>query len=922
MKKLVLLFFLAWFGSHLAAHAQGKVSGEIVDGGDKTTKLGNANVMLVQAKDSILVDFVRANDNGKFALNLPDSLAYRIIITYPKYGEFFKDVKGATDQDLGQISMMSMAHLIEEVMVTGGIPVVIKGDTVEYDAKAFTVEKNAKVEDLLKVLPGISVDANGKITAQGKTVEKVLVDGEEFFGDDPTLVTRNIRSDMVDKVQLYEKKSEEAERTGVDDGVRTQTINVTLKEDAKKGMFGKVEGAGGNDDFYLGKLAINKFNGSQKIGAYVMGANDGNISLGWEDSEKFGMSNMESEMSDDGNMYFYYRGDDFDFWDGKGRPKALTGGVSFLDSWKESKHKLNGSYKYGIMQNDISESIITRNSLPNGDELNTESRSNKDTDGRKHRFNSRYDLKIDSLTTLTVNLSASKAKNKAEYDTEAFSTDANGRSVNENIRKQSDDNESSDFNYNGYLTRRFKKAGRSLSLRFGGNISDSEGTSFLNSKTDFYQNGLIDSIGITDQRKELESKSSSINASLNYSEPITKKISSTLGYEYSKSNAHSINNSYNKDENGNYADFDDVYSSDFDFNTQRNAVNFALRFKDEKFDVNFTNNFRNDDMFQRNNYDNLSLQRDFSTYNPRFYVRYSLSKTKGISLNYNRSNNLPSLSQIQPLRQNTDPLNEVIGNEDLTPAKTDSYNMSYNSYNMMKGRNFYMNVSFGQARNAIQQNVNIADDGVRTLFYENLDSHVSNNAGFWLGGGFDLVKKLQLKGRINGNGNYNNFYNYINGELNENTNYNFSLDFSVAKNTTKNIDFDLSFAPGWRFMETSLQSSSNSSGFVYRSNLWFKLKLPLKFALYGDASYEYEAATKALDEKLSIVLFKPGIQRKFLKDESLAVDFYVNDIFNQNKGFRRYQSGSSITQSKYNTIARYFMLKVSWDFTSFKGGKE
>src|SRR5690606_36821911 len=144
-----------------------------------------------------------------------------------------------------------------------------------------------------------------KITAQAKTVKKVLVDGEEFFGDDPTLVTRNIRSDMVVNVQLYEKKSEEAERTGVDDGERIQTLNVKLKDDAKKGMCGDIEGAGGTDDFYLGKLTLNKFNGGQKIGAYLRGAKDGNISLNWDEAEKFGISTMETGVIDGGEMYFY-----------------------------------------------------------------------------------------------------------------------------------------------------------------------------------------------------------------------------------------------------------------------------------------------------------------------------------------------------------------------------------------------------------------------------------------------------------------------------------------------------------------------------------------------------------------------------------------------------------------------------------------
>ena len=244
MKGLYLFLFTLLVFT-VPNYAQSVITGEVLDE-ESNVKLSSATIMLIQAQDSILVDFTRAAENGKFKLAKPAEGDYRLIISYPKYADYSVDVRGDSEStDVGQISLTSIAQMLEEVVVTGRIPIVIKGDTTEYDAGSFTVEKNAKVEDLLKVLPGITVDASGKITAQGKTVEKVLVDGEEFFGDDPVLVTRNIRSDMVDKVQVYEKKSDQAERTGVDDGQRTQTINLKLRDDAKRGMFGKAEAGAG-----------------------------------------------------------------------------------------------------------------------------------------------------------------------------------------------------------------------------------------------------------------------------------------------------------------------------------------------------------------------------------------------------------------------------------------------------------------------------------------------------------------------------------------------------------------------------------------------------------------------------------------------------------------------------------------------------
>ncbi|WP_400262196.1 carboxypeptidase-like regulatory domain-containing protein [Sphingobacterium sp. SG20118] len=279
-----------------SAHAQTKVAGEIVDSKDGG-KLGKAAVVLLNAKDSVLVKFVRTKENGTFNFPQIDTGTYKFIVSFPQYADYVKDVEvGKVPINLGAIKLSKAALLLEEAQVVGGIPVIIKGDTIEYNAASFKVEKDAKVEDLLKVLPGMTIDANGKITANGKEVKKVLLDGEEFFGDDPTLITKNIRSDMVSKVQVYEKKSDLTDRTGVDDGERTQTIDIKLKADSKKGMFGQATVGTGTDDYYGVKVMANRFNGSQKIAVYGIAANDGMVGLGFEDGQKYGVGgagNME-----------------------------------------------------------------------------------------------------------------------------------------------------------------------------------------------------------------------------------------------------------------------------------------------------------------------------------------------------------------------------------------------------------------------------------------------------------------------------------------------------------------------------------------------------------------------------------------------------------------------------------------------------
>ncbi len=918
MKKLAIpLVIVLTFLCALGGHAQSKIGGKVVDDTDKTG-LHNATVMLLQAKDSILVDFSRADEAGRFSMTKPDSEDYLLMISYPKYGSFSQLLeKGAGNVDIGEVGLTGVANLIEEVMITGRIPVVIKGDTIEYDAGSFTTEKNAKVEDLLKVLPGITVDASGKITAQGKTVEKVLVDGEEFFGDDPTLVTRNLRSDMVDKVQVYEKKSDIAERTGVDDGERIQTINVTLKEDAKNGMFGKLEGGVGTDDFYLGKAAVNKFRGSQKIAAYGIAANDGTVSLGWQDEEKFGLSDDQMEVSDDGNMYFFGSGgDEFSYWNGRGRPQALNTGLSFMDKLGKKGNKINLNYKFGrIENNEINEGLSQQN-LPNGT-FNQSSLSNSNVTNQRHRFNGRYDWNIDSLSTLMLKVSGTSGRREAHDYGEAFSTNADNQPINDNIRELSTDAKNSNITYDGLFTRKFNKVGRSLSIRLAGNISDDNGEGFLNSVTNQYIGDTIRTV--IDQFKEMSRKSNNLQTSATYTEPLSERWRTSIGYAYNNSKTHSINNSFNANADGVYNELDAEFSNDFDFNTVRNSGDLSVGYKSEKIEFNLNNNVRHDDLFQRNNYASEELDRSFVTYNPRAFIRYNITKSKRINLNVNRNNILPSLMQIQPLRQNENPLNIVEGNPDLTPAQRNSYSLYYNSWDMLQNRYTYFGGNFNQEYNSIQQNIFVEPSGVRTMRFDNMRERVNNSGSIWGGVGSNLIKKYKIQGRYGINANITDGYNYQNNELNRNQNLTYGLSFAAEKNTTKSVDFNFSLNPGWRKMSSSLQPEFNSSGFTMSSNLWFKVFLPLKIQVYGTAAHTYEAATEAFDENFTRLIFTPGISKRFLKNESLTAELYVNDVFNQNIGFTRFQQAGMISQQRYNTISRYFMFKVSWDFSVMGG---
>lgn len=901
--KGTFLFLLTLFGLLSNSFAQSKISGRVLDVSDKL-KLKNASIMLLQAQDSILIDYTRADENGFFEFQKPAEGDHLVVVSYPKYADFYKEIKATdTQNDLGEILLTSVAHLIEEVVVRGRAAITIKGDTTEYDASQFKVEKNAKVEDLLKVLPGITVDAAGNITAQGKTVKKVLVDGEEFFGDDPTLVTRNLRSDMVDKVQVYEKRSDEAERTGVDDGVREQTINVQLKENAKNGIFGKALAGAGTDKYYMGQLMFNKFKGSQKISAYGLLGNNGTTSMNWEDAQKYG-GDSGVTYSDDGGMFV--DGSFQDPFSGSGVvgiPRAINSGINYNDKLGGDKHTINLSYKYGNIKSDGTDETIMSGVI------NSNSVKMVDTENEQHRINLRYDLKIDSLNTLLVRGGATRKNLWSDNTLNSSNYDANSNLIASDRTTQIEDNDVENYNMNLLYTKKFMKKGRSLSLSATAEKERTFGGGSLYKIATL----LSGQDSITDQIKNRDQNMTGLKAGFTYTEPLSSVINLSVGYNINRNENASLLESFNKNVNGKYDLLDEEFSNNYDFNRLSNNINVSLTYVTEKLRFNFNNNLNDDALEQKNNYTSNSLKRSFFTYNPRFGGSYSIAKNKHLWFNYNGRNQLPSLTQIQPIRNNTDGLNQYEGNEELKPSFSNNANFGYNSFQVLSGNYMYVGANINFTNDPISQNIT-QTNGVNIYRWANINGKTDKSLSLWAGQYFKLSKDLGLSNSPQLSVSLSENNNFFDGQENvvKSSNYNFT--YQITRDTKTGLNFNLNFSPQYRKMTSNLRPDQNNNGFVFGSNGSVEYFVTKTFKVYTNYNYIFEAATEAFDQDLSRFLIHPGISKKFLKDESLMLDFTINDLLNQNIGYSRSQSNSVFVQRRYDTIQRYYMLKLSWDF--------
>ncbi|SKB92876.1 Outer membrane receptor proteins, mostly Fe transport [Sphingobacterium nematocida] len=925
---LLLLFVCLLFMSFFSASAQTKVSGQVVDGSDNG-KLEKASIALLNAKDSILVRFTWSKENGGFSLTNLDTGSYKLLVSYPQYADFAQDlVLDAEGKELGIIKLSKVALLIEEVQVMGRMPVVIKGDTIEYDAASFKVEKDAKVEDLLKVLPGITMDASGRITAQGKEVKKVLLDGEEFFGDDPTLITKNIRSDMVSKVQVYEKKSDLAVRTGIDDGERTQTIDIKLKEDKKKGMFGQASGGVGTDKYYAGKVMANRFKGTQKIAAYGIVANDGLVGLGFEDGQKYGVGgNTNVTVMDGGGIMITSDGgfDGTDSWSGNyrgaGVPKALNMGFSFSDKSKNDKHKLNVSYKRNQMDVRNNSTYQAQESYPENPTLDNAS-TRTDNQDKSHNINMRYDFNIDSLSSGTVRLGYSRKNQENNEDKETDRRSLEGHLINETENLSNAVNSNENLNLDFLLTRKFKKDKRSMTLNANIRSNQTDGKTNYYSLANYYSTGTKTEI---DQFKRDEVGSKVFTTSLNYTEPLSKNLTATLGYSFQKNNATNLNQSFDKDPaTGDYTLLDLQVLNDFRVNSSKNTANTGLNFKNDLWTINVSNRLDFEDVSRTYNNLNTQLQRSQTSVNPMFYLGYKLSKSKNISFRYYGRTVQPDLTQIEPLKQNANQLVNYLDNPDLSAGFSNSYSLDFNSYRPLKDRSLYLYGGANQSINSINSRVRYySETGKRDISFVNIDKQ---NWSAHMGGGYrmPLFRKIGVNINTGLSANFNSTYNYLSTgqeepELNNTERFSFGPSLGVSRYRANKMDFSVDFRPGVQVLNSSLQSELNSTTFTLSSNSNLTYYFPKDFKISVNMDQSYQGATETL-KAFSTFNMTGYISKKFLKDKSLEAQVFVNDILNKNNGISRYQNGYSFVQTSNDVLKRYGMFKLIYNFTTMKGG--
>lgn len=919
MRERSLVLTLICFLLFLTSNAQKSlIRGSVSDTVNKK-QLASASIFLLRKADSVLVTSSRAAQDGGFSLEAQPG-KYLFNATYPGFADFSDSIT-VTDQplDLGTIYLIPRSKLLEEIIIRKKVPAIrMKGDTIVYKADSFKVQPGATVEDLLKKLPGISVDRSGKITAQGEPVKKILVDGEEFFSDDPTITTRNLQSGMVEELEVFDKKSDQAEFTGIDDGKKTKTINLKLKEDKKNGYFGKLEGGSNMNDYWSNSAMLNYFKGKRKISGHGLMASDGRTGLNFREMMNYGgMGNVETEMNDEGGTMISISGpdDDFDWgrFEGEGLPRSWSGGLQFSNKWDNDKKNINVNYRYKKLNNDAVVSNRSQYILPNASYFANE-RSRTHATKQSNSGMGTYDVKLDSSSSLKVMVNAVYGMGSGYQQISSESITPGGDTINKGSRMNSSINDTRSFSSSLIYRKKFKKPGNtfSASIQQGYNRTESDG--FLRALNSYYDSkGLLVKADVIDQEKINNNDRKNYSGRLSYTKSLNKKTILEFNYELAHADIYSLRRTLEKPNplSDKYEVEVPALSNEFDFKSWENKGGMNFRYsKPKKFSYSFGGSMSYTSLTQNDLKRDTVIKYNFLNFFPAANMRVTMKKNMNLDMYYNGRTQQPSINQLQPVANNTDPFNVYIGNPNLNLALNHELGIWLNKYDMLSESGFFMNISVDFAQNAFSER-NFIDTLGRRI-YQTVNVNGNYNTRMY----FNYNKKLKSGLTIGGGPsvNYGQYVNYVNTERNttRNANLGAELDFDYTKEKKYSLSFNIN--PQYNLSKSSI-SSIKTNYWLQNYTVNLVVFFGKKWELTNDINASLRQKTPVFTSNNNAVLWNVWLDRKFGKKDAVKLRLYAFDILDQNIGFRRNISSNLISEKTYNTFNRYLMLSFIWNFS-------
>ncbi|MDG1147671.1 MAG: outer membrane beta-barrel protein [Crocinitomicaceae bacterium] len=891
-----------------------KVTGTVYDS-TGVKPIQNVMAMAVRMKDSLLLGFDRTDASGNFELSGFTIDTFSLVLDHPQFDDkiyYMFGHKENAEINIPVVRMYSKSQEIEEVVIYANRePIFYRGDTLVYVADSFNVREGAVVEDLLKKLPGLKVDKQGKITSQGQEISQVLVDGDEFFGSDPTIATQNLNADGIETVEVYEKENDDG--IGGDDE-KIQVLDLKLKDSAKKGYFGRISGASdfaltpindklGTDPFFEGELLFNKFNGARKFSIFALGANTPRSSFGRNDMNKFGLSNED--------------GAGGRFWEDNtqttsGIPQTLKAGVYFSDKiGKNKRAKINMNYSYYNTELEANTASRSQYFLADTTYYTDDSTRNYSQD-QSHRFNVSFEAPLNALTTLKIKPSFTYDIGSSESnDVSAFLKENGVESLRTSIENTT---ESKGYRVDAMasINRKFKKKKRELELRYDLDMVNNQTDGALISDSRQY-NVITDSLGVN-QSKINGNATTSHYTTLTYVEPIAKRWKTEFEYLFEYGLGAQNKEAYDF-ENGVYSTkLNEDFSNDFETTRQQHRGSVKLIYENRKHTISAGVRLRNIDIQNENLVTEKTIGQNITNFLPNFRYQFKPSVSKRFSINYNARSAQPSITDLQPVPDNSNPNQVRLGNPDLKPTYNHYVKVNFNTWQAMSGRYLWSYAYLNVTDNAFASSTMYDNLGRAETQTVNVDGNIS--AGVYGGGGIPMFNRV-FTIDPNVSASYNKYSNLIQGEKNITQNYELSggLDFEFEWDS---LEIFLTSDLAYNNPVSSLSTVSSTPFTTEEYGLGFEWVLPLGFTVGSEGTYTKNTQPGGGFYNTEFFVWNAEVSKEFLKTGNLKIAIIGNDILNQNVNARRQVNGNIVTDYRTTIISRYFLLKATIRFNNRK----
>ncbi|PKK37242.1 hypothetical protein BWI96_07805 [Siphonobacter sp. SORGH_AS_0500] len=865
------------------ASAQVQVRGRIQDS-DTRVNLSDASVTLFTFSDSVLVKGARSNEAGQFILSGVTKGKYHLVISYVGYQNYSSVLQvNTSDIQLDTIPLLTQASTLAEVVIRRQAPpVTVKKDTIEYNPEAFQTEPSAVIEKLLGKLPGITVDKDGNIKAQGQDVPKILVDGQPFFDGDPKMATKNLPVDIVEKIQLIDQKSERTQMSGMDDGSRSKTINIVTKKDRRKGLFGDQEFSIGPDQSernprYGVRLNLNRFQESQQF-SVIAQADNTNSGPG----------------------------------SGSSINRTLVGGVNYQNRWGK-KTDLGVNYRANRVKSLNDQQSIRTYALPDTSYQVRES-SSSHAGNTTHSLNLHFNHEFDSLTSfrLNSNVSLLQSGNLSHRQSQTFPIGSEFLNpINQSSTENTTDNQSLNGSVNAFLNRNFHKKGRNVMVTYTLFLNHQQNEGLTKSTNEFFgqrQNQTIN------QENEQTTRSSRHQVYVSYSEPLSEKNRLEFHYRFQKNPSYSNREVRNYNETtGRYDRFNDSLSNRFRSSYPSHAAGVLFQRNQGQNLFNLGMDVQQASLSSRSTSQNIT--KDFISLLPTAMVSFKVKKDRYLRLHYQGQTQAPTVDQLQPVADNTNPLLIRLGNPDLRQEFHHSMNLNYNSFNSTTFENFFLNINANQVTNKIIQSVRFDEQGVQTTLPLNTNGHymVSGNVNYGR-----QLEFLKLQVNTGSSINYNRSLTLVNGQVNQANSLLISPELQLNSSYQERLGYNLRTMLTYQSARYSLQSQRNTSFINTSVSASFYYEWDFYLRLSTDATYQHYGGNTAGPAQ-RYTLWNVTVSQKFLKKQQAEMQIRVFDLLNQNRSVTRNVTELYTEERQNRVLSRYFLVSFMYHFRNFGG---